>query len=135
MYILRSVNTMNTHLGRLEQQILQIVCARGNATVREVLSGKEMHRMAYSTVMTTLDRIYKKGFLDRTKEGRAFRYWARCTSDEVIMFLAVSEILHWIKPAPRLNLSYFVDALAGQDERLLDELQTLVEKKRRELKP
>jgi predicted transcriptional regulator len=60
---------MNTHLGRLEQQILQIVCARGNATVREVLSGKEMHRMAYSTVMTTLDRIYKKGFLDRTKEG------------------------------------------------------------------
>ncbi len=126
---------MNTHLGRLEQQILQIVCARGNATVREVLSGKEMHRMAYSTVMTTLDRIYKKGFLDRTKEGRAFRYWARCTSDEVIMFLAVSEILHWIKPAPRLNLSYFVDALAGQDERLLDELQTLVEKKRRELKP
>ena len=51
------------------------------------------------------------------------------------MFLAVSEILHWIKPAPRLNLSYFVDALAGPDERLLDELQTLVEKKRRELKP
>ncbi len=38
---------------------------------------------AYTTVMTTLDRLYKKGLLDRVAENRAFRYTPRHTRQEL----------------------------------------------------
>ena len=62
-------------LGPLERRLLALLCQRTGATVRELLSCGQI-QAAYTTVMTTLDRLYKKGFLERTHdaEGKAFRY-------------------------------------------------------------
>ena len=38
---------------------------------------------AYTTIMTTLDRLYKKGYLDREMQGRAFLYSPRLTQEEM----------------------------------------------------
>jgi len=43
---------------------MQILWSRGESSVREVARELE-RRLAYTTVMTTLDRLYKKGFLSR----------------------------------------------------------------------
>jgi predicted transcriptional regulator len=56
-----------TQLGPLEQRLLQEMWSRGSATVRELLEDGKT-KQAYTTVMTTLDRLYKKRFLDRVAE-------------------------------------------------------------------
>jgi predicted transcriptional regulator len=122
-------------LGALERKILEEVWSRGSVTVRELVEVGSM-RLAYTTIMTTLDRLYKKGLLQRSAEGKAFRYSPSCTREEFPRFVAVTGIRQWIESteASTLSLSYFVDAISGHDARLLDELRELVERKRREIK-
>ncbi len=85
--------------------------------------------------MTTVDRLYKKGLLDRVAEGRAFRYTPRHTPAEMQRVTALESIRQLLGSgdASALPLSYLVEALSAHDAQLLDELQLLVERKRREL--
>jgi predicted transcriptional regulator len=124
-----------TPLGPLEQQVLEALWTRGTATVRELLEDQKITQ-AYTTVMTTLDRLYKKRLLDRIAEGRAFRYFPRQTPEELRRVAAVEGILQLLGSgdASSLPLSYLVEALSTHDAQLLDELQVLVERKRRGLK-
>jgi len=72
----------NARIGPLEQRLLSALWMRGSATVRELLDGGDL-KLAYTTVMTTLDRLYKKQLLNRAAEGRAFRYSPRYTPEEL----------------------------------------------------
>jgi predicted transcriptional regulator len=131
----RSTQPSLTQLGPLEQRLLHEIWARGNATVRELIDGGHLE-IAYTTVMTTLDRLYKKQFLDRSAEGRAFRYTARVTQQELQRAAAghvIQQLLN-SSSAASLPLSYLVEAVTEHDIELLDELQKLVESKRRELR-
>ena len=125
---------MKPQLGPFEQQVLQELCAQGNATVRELLAAGKIHR-AYNTVMTTTDRLFKKGLLNRVTEGKAFRYSPRHTPEELQRVTALESIQQLLgsSDASSLPLSYLVEALSSYDARLLDELQLLVDHKRREL--
>jgi len=121
-------------LGPLERRVLEEVWSRKSLTVRElVVDGKI--QLAYTTVMTTLDRLFKKGLLDRSEEGRAFRYSARCAPADVTRLVAVATMRRWIRSIgpSSLPLSYFIEAVSDQDIKLLDELRGLVEMKRVEL--
>src|SRR5580658_7939825 len=122
-------------LGPFEQQLLQELWAHGSATIRELISDGKIHQ-AYTTVMTTVDRLYKKGLLTRVVEGRAFRYTPRHTPEELQRVTAVESIEQLLGScdASSLPLSYLVEALSAHDAQLLDELQLLVERKRRELR-
>ena len=114
--------------------MLHELWSHGSATVRELLADGKIHQ-AYTTVMTTVDRLYKKGLLDRVAEGRAFRYTPRHTPEELQRVTALESIQQLLGSgdASALPLSYLVEALSTHDAQLLDELQLLVEKKRREL--
>ena len=122
-------------LGPLEISIMEILWKRGESNVRDVIERLD-RRLAYTTVMTTLDRLYKKRLLDRIAEGRAFRYSPRQTPEELRRVAAVEGIRQLLGSgdASSLPLSYLVEALSTHDAQLLDELQVLVERKRRELK-
>jgi len=125
----------DAQLGPLEQQLLERLWDCGNATVRELLSDGQL-KLAYTTVMTTLDRLYKKGLLDRDAEGRAFRYWPRQSRDDMQRAAAVEGIRQLISSdqSSSLPLSYLVEAITEHDVELLDKLQDLVEQKRRALR-
>ena len=69
-------------LGPLEQRLLQEVWSRGNGTVREIIEDGNLN-IAYTTAMTTLDRLFKKNLLTRVPEGRAFRYSPCVTQEEM----------------------------------------------------
>jgi len=122
-------------LGPFEQQLLRELWTRGSATVRELLADGKI-RQAYTTVMTTMDRLYKKGVLDRIVEGRAFRYTPRVSFEELQRDAALDGIRQLLGSGDTssLPLSHLVEALSAQDAQLLDELQLLIERKRRELK-
>jgi predicted transcriptional regulator len=122
-------------MGRLEIAVMEILWAAGEANVHDV-ARRLARPLAYTTVMTTLDRLYKKRLLDRVAEGRAFRYSPRQTQEELRRVAMVEGIRQLLGSgdASSLPLSYLVEALGTHDAQLLDELQILVEHKRRELK-
>ncbi len=108
--------------------------AKGSATVRELLE-TDYSDLAYTTLMTTLDRLFKKGLLTRSEEGRAFRYTPRMTREELHRE-AVSDALRQlldVSSTSNLPLSFLVEIVSERDTKLLDDLGTLVERKRREL--
>jgi len=114
--------------------LLGEVWARKNATVRELIDHGQLE-IAYTTVMTTLDRLYKKGLLSRIEENRAFRYFPLVTKEELQRQAAGHVIQQLLASGPAsLPLSYLVEAVTDHDQQLLDELQQLVENKRRELR-
>ena len=122
-----------TKLGPLEQQLLEDLWKCKSATVRELLDGSDL-RLAYTTVMTTLDRLYKKQLLNRVAEGRAFRYSPRHTAEELEKAAAGETIRQLLSSssAASLPLSYLVEAVSEHDASLLDELQQLLDQKRQE---
>jgi len=114
--------------------MLEALWARGSATVRELLKNS-YPELAYTTVMTTLDRLFKKGLLTRSEEGRAFRYVPRFSREELQRQAAVHAFRQLLdaSPASSLPLSFLVEILGERDAQLLDDLRELVERKRREL--
>src|SRR6476646_9253529 len=60
-------------LGKLERQVLEETWRLGEVSVRDIYRSFD-ERIAYTTLMTTLDRLFKKNLLSRRKEGRAFLY-------------------------------------------------------------
>ena len=66
------------NLGQLEALVMdRLWSAEAPLSVRQVLEGlpEDRHR-AYTTVMTVLDNLFRKGFVDRELSGRAFAYRA-----------------------------------------------------------
>lgn len=130
----RSGRPSFAQLGPLERRLLDEVWARGSVTVRELLENADLD-IAYTTVMTTLDRLYKKQVLSREPEGRAFRYAPRVTREELQRAAAGQAIQELLSSGSTssLPLSYLVEAVTEHDIELLDELQKVVETKRRAL--
>jgi predicted transcriptional regulator len=121
-------------LGPLEQRMLETLWTRGSATVRELLEDSYPD-LAYTTVMTTLDRLFKKGLLARSEAGRAFRYAPQFGREELHREAAGHAFRQLLDatPASALPLSFLVEILGERDAQLLDDLRKLVESKRREL--
>jgi predicted transcriptional regulator len=131
----RSKWTRGGQLGPLEDELLRALWSRGNATVRELIDDSAVSG-AYTTIMTTLDRLYKKGLLERSPEGRAFRYRPQQSEAELhqgLVAASLKELLSTpdLKEAP---LSFLVETISRHDASLLEELQQAVAKKRRELR-
>lgn len=113
---------------------MDIIWHQGECSVNEV-SSKLSRPLAYTTVMTTLDRLFKKGVLERRKSDRAFIYSARIsrrdwerkrTGDFVADFLARP------KATGQLLVSCLVEAVSDRDRALLDELERSIRERRRE---
>ncbi len=114
---------------------MEIVWAGGELNVRDVVQ-KLGRSLAYTTVMTTLDRLYKKGLLARRKCERAFVYSPRLTRQEWEQKRAgefVAGFFAGPQPSSELLISCLVDAVGQQDSALLDELERKIKLKRREL--
>jgi predicted transcriptional regulator len=123
-------------LGHLEAEVMEVLWRRGEIAVRD--AQRELSRpIAYTTVMTTLDRLYKKGIVSRRREGRAFLYtaaYARHEMEVTVTSDLVSDLLADDAAAATPLLSNLVDVVADRDGRLLDELERLVRDKREQLK-
>jgi len=71
-------------LGQLEAAVMERVWAGDRPVlVREVLEDLKQDRpLAYTTVMTVMDNLHKKGFLSRERQGRAYAYRAMRSREE-----------------------------------------------------
>lgn len=122
-------------LGPLEIAVMEILWERGESNVHDVVE-KLGRPLAYTTVMTTLDRLYKKGLLSRHKSERAFLYSTRQTRLEWEHKRAgefVAGFLNGPEAAGELLISCLVEAVGQKDAALLDELERKIRMKRKEL--
>jgi predicted transcriptional regulator len=106
------------------------------------VSVRDIHRVfneqiAYTTLMTTLDRLFKKKLLDRRKDGRAFFYAPAVSREELDRGSKVDVVdgllghgADEVEPV----LACIVDTISERDRELLDELDRLVQEKKRELR-
>ncbi len=103
-------------LGDLERSVMdQLWRSAGTQSVREVHAAIGRDRdLAYTTVMTVLDRLAKKGLVVRERDGRAYRY-AAAQSREAL----VAEVMHTAlteDPAERTAaLVAFVGRISRED--------------------
>lgn len=121
-------------LGPLETQVMEVVWARPDASVRDVKAALG-DDLAYTTVMTTLDRLFKKGLLTRRRDGRGFAYSADVSRSDLSRRVAASLLVALLgsEPVAQPILSAIVDAVSDSDSAMLDELERLVRLKRCEL--
>lgn len=131
MFSRRKPSGLASVFGTLELRVLEALWQRGAATVRDLRH--DFPSAAYTTLMTTMERLHKKGVLHRDKLGRAFVYRpasSRAEMESGFVTRAIQPLLASDSAQP--VLSSFVDEVSRQDERLLDELERLVRAKRRE---
>jgi len=87
--------------------------------------------------MTTLDRLFKKNLLERRKDGRAFVYAAsvsRDAFDQGIKEDVIDGLLGHGADGVEPVLACIVDTISERDRELLDELDRLVQEKKKELR-
>ena len=124
---------LGSFFGPLELRALEALWRRTQAaSVRDLRI--DFPSTAYTTLMTTLDRLHRKGVLERIKSGRAFLYRPRYSREELRSGLAteaLGAILGRDTDALRPLLSFFVDVVTRQDQDALDRLEKLVRARRR----
>ena len=123
-----------TGLGPLERKVLDLLWGEGRArTVRHVLPA--FPELAYTTLMTTLDRLYRKGLLIRRRRGRAFAYEPRCSREQLLREAISGEVTDLLAApgASTAILSTLVQCVGRRDAALLDELDALVQAERARL--
>ena len=130
---------LHNAFGSLEREVMGILWSEGRLAVRDVQT-RLRRPAAYTPVMTTLDRLFKKGVLSREASGRAFLYSAAVTRDELQASIA-SRVLAGVL-RERLNttsaiplLSNLVDTVGAQDggDALLRTLEEMIRARRRRL--
>lgn len=120
-------------LGALEAQVMDEIWSRsGELRVRDVHAAFQM-RLAYTTVMTTMDRLYKKGLLERRRDGRAFAYSARLNRQQFVLNAGAGLIRGVLQSEGEpAALSFLVDAVTDRDHEMLDRLERLIREKKRQ---
>lgn len=131
-----SARPLETVFGPLEIRVLEALWSfDAPACVRDIQP--RFPGVAYTTLMTTLDRLFRKGTLQREKSGRAFYYSPKGSQQQLISQLAgstLATLLPGDAASVRPIMSMFVDTVGERDETLLDDLEALIRARREEIK-
>jgi predicted transcriptional regulator len=105
--------------GDLETVIMHMVWDHDTpVTVRELFDELKQERaIAYTTVMSTMDNLHRKGWLERVKEGKAYRYTATASREEYSARL-MREALDGGGDT-EMVLSHFIAQMGGAESEVL----------------
>jgi len=123
--------SLETLLGPLEQDVMDVVWRLRDATVRDVhaelAGGREI---AYTTVMTTMARLARKGLLLRDTADLAHRYRPGVSRDQYGRG-AVGDVLSWLlERYPEPAVAYLADVVEELDDVTLEQLRDAVARRR-----
>lgn len=131
--MVRRDDPLETLLGPLEQDVMDVVWQLGDATVRDVHDVlADRRKIAYTTVMTTMTRLAGKGLLVRDTTGLAHRYRA-VVSRESYARSTLGSVLSWLlERYPEPSAAYLAEVIDDADRLSLDTLRDAVERRRSE---
>ena len=124
---------LKTSLFDLEAEIMEIIWENNWVffTVSDVLEILKTRRdLAYTTVMTTVSRLFDKEILLRQKEGRKYVYQPAMTRKSFITTMT-KEVLNSLPPVGQETaVAFLVDHVADANDDELDRLEALIRKRR-----
>lgn len=117
-------------LGPLERKIMEFIWEQEvDVSVRDVLGAPGARGLAYTTVMTVLDRLWRKGFLRRRRVARTYMYRAKRTREQHVASL-VGQVISESQDRHSVLLG-FVRSVGPED---IDELRRVIREVERERK-
>lgn len=126
---------LRTSLFDLEATIMEIVWSRSwsEFSVSDVHKELESQReIAYTTVMTTVSRLFKKELLTRRKDGKRYQYIPAMTRAEFIERMT-RDVLNSLPPVgQQAAMAMLVERVADADDAELDRLEALIQRRRQE---
>jgi predicted transcriptional regulator len=131
----RPSDVFGSAFGKLEREVMEIAWQRSEVSVRDAYRMYD-ERVAYTTLMTTFDRLFRKGILNRRKYGRAYMYSPRISRREFEHGIArdlIEGVIFRESEGAEPLLACIVDTVSQQDRALLDELDRMIREKKREL--
>jgi predicted transcriptional regulator len=117
-------------LHELETEVMEDMWERGTGTVREVLEelNRGRKKRAYTTIMTIMARLYRKGLLSRQRKGKTDVYTIAITRDAYREARAEAEVAALVDEFGELALVHFSEHMAGLDGKRLRELRRLAKR-------
>lgn len=115
-------------LHELETLVMDEVWSQGPTTVRGVMdaiNGRSSKDRAYTTYMTIMARLHRKGLLDREREGKTDHYFPRLSRDEYQQARAESEVATLVEQFGDVALVHFARELATLDRARQQKLRRL----------
>lgn len=113
-------------LGTLELAIMKVIWQRESVTVRDVLNTlHEERHLAYTTVMTVMQRLADKGLLLQEKQGKTHHYRAAQTRDEFAASAAASVVRSLLADFGDVAIAEFVKEVEATDPEQLRRLARL----------
>ncbi len=89
--------------------------------------------ISLNTVQSTLERLFRKGLLQRKKISHAYEYTAAVSRQELVGRLVESTVRRVAGDRPEVLLSAFVDLAGRADDEQLRQLEALIAQRRAEL--
>jgi predicted transcriptional regulator len=102
--------------------------ARSVRSVMDALNERAAKPRAYTTYMTIMSRLHKKGMLARRREGKTDFYAPVYTREQYIALRARSEVEHLVEQYGDVALSNFAEQMASLDPARRRALQRLAGK-------
>jgi predicted transcriptional regulator len=126
-----SVTVVPPPLHELESEVMEQLWRSGEASVRSVMEalnqGTKKER-AYTTYMTIMARLHKKGILVRRREGKTDYYAPAYDRDQYMALRAQSEVEGLVEQYGEVALSHFAQQMASLDPARRRALQRLARK-------
>lgn len=110
-------------LGKLESKVMQVVWDKGEASIGQVQ--KELSRkdsLAFTTVMTTMNRLVVKGLLKKKKGGRYWLYTPKLSKEEFTKSFSRQVVKGLLDDFGKYAIAHFVREVKEADRELLKEL-------------
>lgn len=121
-------------LGSLEQEILEVLWARGEASGKEIFEEiKKSRALALTTVLTVLERLAKKGFVTKLKGESVFIFAPAFSRSEFAREVSQGVLKGIFDISASGACACFVDMLADCDPLELERLSALIERKKKAL--
>ena len=118
-------------LGELEKLVLQYLWSEKEADAKQVHSVLGQTRAnSLSTIQSTLDRLFKKGLLSRTKQGHAHLYRTKVNREALLAKLITNVTSDFVEQGEHSLIAAFSSASANLDDAQLDKLEQLIEQQR-----
>jgi predicted transcriptional regulator len=114
------------YLGEAQAEVIGIFWGRESATVRQALdelNGRRSQKLAYTTVLTMITRLWQRGLLKREAEGRGFRYRAARTRNELLAELSDELIDRLLDDFGDVAVARLGERLERLDPELLKKLE------------
>ena len=119
-------------LGDLERLVMDVLWNRGEVAGREVLEEIEKERaLAFTTILTVLDRLLKKGLIKRKKRGGIFVYAPSISRDDFVKRVSEEVLQGILDISASSAASSFVDILYRTSPEEMDRLSRLIEERKK----